>query len=194
MIMLIVNTAARVKTHFAKKIFTLLLAVFALLLSVSAANTFAADDNTVSKIIAQNIQGTKVLDVQVLALPNDDGVKLIVTTSAGTKQFIMTRDNIVAALSLLQNPQAYGASNQISTHHKLVHLPTAQPAATALTKTQAIALNSTINPITAPPTSKIYSASATTLAPTATRPAIPTHNAPAIVTQTVMSSNQQASK
>ena len=187
----------RTKIHKAKCCALLASFVSALVLG-SAAYAATADD--ISAIIAQNIKGTTVLDVQVASVPNDDGLMLMVTTSAGTRKFLMTRDNIVAALNLLQNPQALGARNQLATHHTRAHLSATQSSALALAKTQAIAPHPTLNPLL-PTTSRgvtatdIPAITGNTPAPALqTRAPALTHHAPAIVSQMVVSSNQQASK
>jgi hypothetical protein len=145
----------------------------------------------VTQIIAENIKGTKILNVSIVSIPHDDGMMLVVDTSGGQKKFIVSKENIVAALAMLQNPEAYGANNAILLNRTIPHLPAARPL---IAQTKPVAAPST--PIT-PATAPVVTASAQpTPAPVITQQLIapPPSNAPAIVSSMVLSANQQASK
>jgi hypothetical protein len=90
-------------------------------LSLISTSLLAAD---ISDIIGQNIKGTQILDVKILTIPNDDGLMLVVKTSAGERKFIVTKENIVAALAILQNPEAYGANNAMLLNRTSTQRPT----------------------------------------------------------------------
>jgi hypothetical protein len=145
-------------------------------------NAFATD---VTQVIAENIKGTKILNVSVHTIPNDDGLMLIVETSAGMHKFIVTKEDIVAALAMLQNPEAYGANNAILLNRTIPHLPTAKPLSPAK---NPIAPANIDNP---PPAHTMVAAAKPATTPVTTQNLV---QAPAIVSSMVLSANQQASK
>jgi hypothetical protein len=144
-------------------------------------NAFAYD---IAKMLTQSIQGATIQDIKVVSIPNDTGLMLIVRTNVGQNQFIMTKEDIVTALALLQNPQAIGSKSNLLENHTLSQLPAAKPLMTASNDAPAItSLN--VNPVMAPPTTQAFPQAIT---------ATSSSSAPAIVSSTVVASNQQASK
>jgi hypothetical protein len=149
----------------------------------------------ITQIIAENIKGTKILNVSIVSIPHDDGMMLVVDTSAGQKKFIVSKENIVTALAMLQNPEAYGANNAILLNRTIPHLPSARPLV-AQAKSP-VAAPSTTTPVTPAIAAPVVTA-ATTPTPVITQQLIqtapPASNASAIVSSMVLSANQQASK
>lgn len=152
---------------------------------------FAAD---VTQVIADNIKGTKILNVSIVTIPHDDGLMLIVDTSAGQRKFIVTKENIVAALAMLQNPEIYGANNAILLNRTIPHLPTAKPLIQA--KTPVALPHTTPNTNAGAPTTVASAETTRVITPQQIQADIapPPSNASAIVSSMVLSANQQASK
>ncbi|MES2218859.1 MAG: hypothetical protein V4501_10670 [Pseudomonadota bacterium] len=157
--------------------------LLAILLGVILSTSVYASD--VSEVIAQNIKGTKILDVKIEQIPHDDSLLLIVKTSEGERRFIVTKENIVAALAVLQNPERYGATNSILINRTIPILPGAKPLVIAKNPLQAqpaTVIAATKAPIQASPTQQLVQTTGTASA------------ASAIVSSMVLSANQQASK
>jgi hypothetical protein len=112
---------------------------------------------------------------------------LIVETSAGMRKFIVTKEDIVAALAMLQNPEAYGANNAILLNRTIPHLPNTRPLIPAKNPLATAPANIE-NP---PPAHTMVAAAKPTNTPVATQNLV---QAPAIVSSMVLSANQQASK
>lgn len=75
---------------------------------------------TVSKAVAQSVQGTKIMNVSLDKVANSNAVQVSIKTSAGQKNIIVTGSHLKQALETLQNPQVIGAQNAAISSH-IIH-------------------------------------------------------------------------
>ncbi len=85
--------------------------------------TRAAYAIDVATTIAESIKGTKIISVALATIPHDDSMILAINTSAGTRNIIVTKENIPVALNALRNPQVAGIENAAISEDLIQHGP-----------------------------------------------------------------------
>jgi hypothetical protein len=160
-----------------KLVFNLIKGLTLFLLLTRAA--FAMD---VAATIAESIKGTRIISVALATIPHDDSMILAINTSAGTRNIIVTKENIPVALNALRNPQVAGIENAAISEDLIQHGP----------------LISFLNPATMPmlasnppvPNPEVVNPAMENQPPSSVVP----ESAPSEVAATIASANQQASR
>lgn len=144
--------------------------------------TRAAFATDVAATIAESIKGTRIISVALATIPHDDSMILAINTSAGTRNIIVTKENIPVALNALRNPQVAGIENAAISEDLIQHG----------------ALVAFLNPATMPrlasnppvPNPEVVNPAMENQPPSSVVP----ESAPSEVAATIASANQQASR
>jgi hypothetical protein len=159
------------------KIFFNLIKAFAVFFLLARA-CFAID---VATTIAESVKNTRIISVALATIPNDDSMILAINTSAGTRNIIVTKENIPVALAALKNPQVTGIENAAISEQIIQHGPLISflnpPPALLLASNPPVPNPEVVNP-----------------AMQNQPPSMMPESAPSEVAATIASANQQASR